>query len=275
MLEDKKVELVRAKEAVDEYLYGRGFSGEIVENPRFDSILTMLGLKLLATGNKNYALCAHEVLDKIVYIENDTTIMILEGSGPNGTAITSKYYIDSQDSDKLKRLRLEAKSPTEVICATISTYNQDGLEETLSTEQTLENGDVYFSKAERDLRRPDVIRIERMRQSKDELTKLSEIFQLRTFMPALEDISPDRLTVDPFDKMHYSILGMPEIYRDLTKDEVAMINLNGGKVAPLSGKYREEQFKEYKKLNIFYQRTKVFEKGLAKSLAIDEKTIED
>lgn len=275
MLESKKVDLIRAKEAVDEYLYGRGFSGDIVEHPRYDSILTILALKLLNSNSKNYTLVVHEMLDKIVYIERDTTLMILEGVGENGTAITSKYYIDNQEQDKLKRLRLEAKSPTEVVCATISTYNEDGIEESLSTEQTLENGDVYYSKAIRDLKRPDVIKIERMKQSGENLTKLPEVYQLRTFIPALEDISPDRITIDPFDIMHYSFLGIPEMYRELTEEEVAFINMNDGKMAPLSDKYREEQFIEYKKANTTYGRTKVYEKGLAKVLQVDTKTIDN
>ena len=275
MLEDKKVNLIRAKEAVDEYLYGRGFAGDIVEHPRYDSILTMLGLKLLESGNRNYGLVAHDILDKIVYIERDIVLLILEGNGVDGTVITSKYYIDNQENDKLKRLRLEAKSPTEVVCATISTYNEDGIEESLSTEQTLDDGTIYFSRAERDLKRPDVIKIIRMKQVKDDLTKMPEIYQLRTFMPALEDIYPDRTVVDPFDKMHFSILGMPEIYRNLTQDEVGLINMNGGKITPLSDKYREEQFGEYKRFNALYNRTKVFEKGLAKALNIDAKTIDD
>ena len=275
MQEDKKVELIRAKEAVDEYLYGRGLSGEIVENPRYDSILTMLGLRLVNEGKTTYTSFVHAILDKIVYIESDSVIMILEGSGSNGTAITSKYYIDSQDGDKLKRLRLQAKNEKEVVCATISTYNEDGLEESLSTEQNLENGDVYFSKASRDLRRPDVIKIERMKQSGEDLTKLPDVYQLRTFMPALEDIYPDRLVVDPFDTMHYSFLGMPDIYRDLTKDEIGLINMNGGIVTPLSEKYREEQFMEYKRLNSYYHRTKVFEKGFANALDLDDRTLDE
>jgi hypothetical protein len=147
-------------------------------------------------------------LDKIIYVEADMSIMILEGEGPNGTAVTSKYYMDNQDGGRLKRLRLQAKNEKEVVCATISTYNDDGIEESLSTEQNLDNGDIYFSKATRDLKRPEVIKIERMKQVKDELTKMPDIYQFRLFMPALEDIYPDRDVVDPFDIMHFSILGM-------------------------------------------------------------------
>ena len=275
MLEDKKVDLIRAKEAVDEYLYGRGVSGELVEHPRYDSILTMLAQKLTVYGKKNYGIAVHEVLDKIIYVEADMSIMILEGEGPNGTAVTSKYYIDSQDGGKLKRLRLQAKNEKEVVCATISTYNDDGIEESLSTEQNLDNGDIYFSKATRDLKRPEVIKIERMKQVNDELTKMPDIYQFRMFMPALEDIYPDRDVVDPFDVMHFSFLGMPDIYRDLTKDEIGLINMNGGKITPLSDKYKKELLDEYKKLNAYYHRTKVYEKGLEKALEIKDRTKED
>ena len=39
---------------------------------------------------------------------------------------------------------------------------------------------------------------------------------------------------------------MPDIYRDLTKDEVGLINMNHGKITPLSDKYKKELLDEYK-----------------------------
>ena len=121
----------------------------------------------------------------------------------------------------------------------------------------------------------EVIKIERMKQVKDELTKMPDIYQFRLFMPALEDIYPDKDVVDPFDIMHFSILGMPDIYRDLTKDEVGLINMNHGKITPLSDKYKKELLDEYKKLNAYYHRTKVFENGLEKALGINDRTKDD
>lgn len=274
MLEEKKVNLLRAKEAVEEYLYGRGISAEISENPRYDSIVSTLALRLVSSGVKNYLTEPYNVLDKLVYIENYMSFIIYEGVGANGTTISSKYYIDNQDGS-LKRLRLESNDKNEVLCANISTYDENGIEISLSTEQNLDGGDVYFSKATRDPKRPDVIKIERMKQVKDELTKMPEIYQLRIFMPALEDIYPDRETVDPYDVMHYSFLGMPEIYRDFTGEEMAFLNMSGMKITPLSKEFREKLLSEYKKLNVRYHRTKKFEEGLSKILEVDNRSIDE
>ena len=88
-------------------------------------------------------------------------------------------------------------------------------------------------------------------------------------------VYPDRTVVDPFDKMHFSIFGMPEIYRDLTQDEVGLINMNHGKITPLSDKYKKELLDEYKRLNAYYHRTKVFENGLENALGINDRTKDD
>ena len=40
--EEKKLEIVRIKEFVDQYLYERGISSYISEHPRYDSILWKL-----------------------------------------------------------------------------------------------------------------------------------------------------------------------------------------------------------------------------------------
>lgn len=103
------------------------------------------------------------------------------------------------------------------------------------------------------------------------MKRLEDVYQIRNFAPALEDISPDVEDVDPFDVMHLSILGMPEIYRDLSKRDQQIINDSNGKIYPLPEVEREKQLQEYKRLNELYKRTRAFEKGISKYLVVKDK----
>lgn len=267
MLEDKKIQIARNKEFVDEYLYERGLATTIADHPRYDSILWKLSNFIRKSNSLPYQNGAKDVLNSIVSIESNGDLVLCEGISPEYMLVTSKYYIDDSD-EKLRRLRTETDKNGEIKIVALSLYNDDGIEEALATEQNTEYG-KYFSKAVRLDNRPDIIKIERVKSEKGDLKRLEDIYQIRSFQAALEDIYPDREEIDPLDTMHFSILGLPPIYEDLPKDIMKIIKKRDGKITPLLEKQREEIFREYKKLNDMYGRTKAFEKGMKKVLVIN------
>lgn len=264
--EEKKLEIVRIKEFVDQYLYERGISSYISEHPRYDSILWKLSNFLRKSGCKGYSDKAKELLSSIISIESNGSLILFDGISPEEAIVTSKYYVDSTD-DKLRRLRNEKDRNGNIQTVTINFYNDDGIEEILSTEQTTNKG-KYFSKAMRLPNRLDIIKIERIRSENGDLKKLEDIYQGRTFLVGLEDIYPDIEEVDPLDTMHFSLLGMPPIYKDLSRDMQQTLKQNKGKLPPLLESQRQELLEEYKRLNEMYGRTRAFEKAMAKALVV-------
>lgn len=264
--EEKKLEIMRIREFVDQYLYERGISSYISEHPRYDSILWRLSNFLRKSDCKGYLDKSKELLNSIIVVEQNGSLILFDGIGPDSTIITSKYYVDATD-DKLRRLRTEKDRDGNIQTVTLNTYNDDGIEEILSTEQTTNKG-KYFSKATRLPNRLDVIKIERVRNENGGLKKLDDIYQGRTFLVGLEDIYPDIEEVDPLDAMHFSILGMPPIYKDLPDDMQQTLRQNKGSLPPLLESQRQELLEEYKRLNEMYGRTRAFEKAMAKALVV-------
>ena len=167
--EEKKLEIVRIKEFVDQYLYERGISSYISEHPRYDSILWKLSNFLRKSGCRGYSDEAKDLLSSILSIESNGSLILFDGISPEGAIVTSKYYVDSTD-DKLRRLRNEKDRNGSIQTVTINFYNDDGIEEILSTEQTTNKG-KYFSKAMRLPNRLDIIKIERIRSENGDLKK--------------------------------------------------------------------------------------------------------
>lgn len=273
MFEQEKIETIRNKELIEEHLFERGLSSEIMDNPRFDSILWKLSNIMRNMNISSNSEKCKALIDSIVTIESDGSIILIEGEGPENTIVSSKYIYDTED-EKLKRFRMESTPNGFVKTKTISIYNEDGIEESLGMEQNLEDG-MYLSKATRVKDRIDVIKIERIQQNGQILNKLPEIYQIRLMWAGLEDISPDAETIDPFNRMNFNILGLPQIYRDLDSEELEMINITNNKILPLSEKDRQEQFDNYKRNNEYYGRTKAFVKGIAKYLSVKEKSLDD
>lgn len=273
MLEKDKVETIRNKDMIGEYLFERGLSSNIMENPRYESILWKLS-NILRKMKLSYNIdSAKSYLSSIISIEEDGSIIILEGEGPNNTIVSSKYMYDIED-DKLKRLRVESRADGVPNIQTISIYNDDGIEESVGVEQNVENG-KYFSKATRVKDRIDIIKIERLEQEGKKLQRLPDVYQKRAFWAALEDIDPDAETIDPYGIMHFDILGIPDIYVDLTPEENAKVAQDGGKIFPLPEAQRAKQLSDYKQNNDNYGRTKAFEKGVAKYLVVKDRIIDE
>lgn len=264
--EEKKLEIIRIKEFVDQYLYERGISSYISEHPRYDSILWKLANFIRKAKCKSYSDEAKDLLSSIISIESNGSLILFDGISPEESIVTSKYYVDSTD-DKLRRLRTEKDRNGNIQTVTINFYNDDGIEEILSTEQTTKKG-KFFSKATRIPNRLDIIKIERVRSEKGDIKKLDDIYQRRTFLVGLEDIYPDIDEVDPLDTMHFSLIGMPPIYKDVAQDMQQTLKQNKGKLLPLIETQRQELLEEYKRLNEMYGRTRTFEKAMEKALAV-------
>ncbi len=273
MLEDRekeKIETEQNKHFLEEYLYERGISTQITENPRYDSILWKLSNVIRKSEFKAYTDSAKELMNSIVQIDESGNIIMLEGLNKEGNLLTSKYYIDNED-ESLKRTRMEtARGINEPICVESSIYNDDGIEVMKETKQKIDDI-IYFSRATRLENRMDMIKIERAEQkSNGDASKLSDMYQIRWFQVGLEDIEPDMEEVDPLNVMGFDVLGMPPIYQEVSLDELKSLRDNDGKTIPFTEQHRQQIFEKYKKLNSDYGRTKAFEKGIAKMLIVKD-----
>lgn len=291
MLEKEKVEMAQLVEFVDEYLYGRGISSDITENPRYKTILWKIANILRKSGKKPFFPDSKETLNSITTIGNDGSIIIIEGANRNGNLISSKYYIDVDgENEVLRKIKVEASHNRDIKSVAISSYNDDGIEDCVAIKQNLSYGtsrgmedflnqvsraqsdsDEYLTKTTRVPNRTDMIRIERCEKSKGKVVKLSDIYQIRMFQVGQEDIAPEPDDLDPFGMLHMDVLGMPEIYRDLSFEEMILIQGMNGKILPLPEGEREKRFQEYQRLNKKYGRTRAFEPGMAKEYIVKNK----
>ena len=269
-IEKEKFETEQNKHFLEEYLYERGISTEITENPRYDSILWKLSNLIRKSEYKAYTDNAKELMNSVVQIDEAGNIIMLEGLNRDRYLITSKYYIDNEEV-RLKRTSMETvEGDKEPICVTSSSYNEDGIEVMKETKQKIDSG-MYFSRASRLDNRIDMIKIERAKQSTNgEIKNLADMYQIRCFQVGMEDIDPDMEEVDPLNIMGFNTFGMPPIYKDVSLDELSTLRDSDGKVMPLPEQYRQQILEKYKELNKNYSRTRAFEKGIAKMLVVKD-----
>ncbi len=273
MLENEKIVSAQNIEFINEYLYKKGVSGQLIENPRYQSILWKLSNMLRKNEIKAFSSEAKKTLNSVVRVE-DESVSFVEGVLQNRSIVTCKYYFDESDG-KIKRIRIQ-KCPDENYIMgnvfnseqyedyiSVSTYNEYGIEECLAIEQNTSDGKC-FSKSIRVQNRIDMIKIERIIQQSDILKRLEDLYQIRSMQAALEDISPDAEDIDPFNTMNFGILGLSAIYRDLDFEEKEEISKMNGQILPLSEEEKQKRFQTYKDLNRKYGRTIAFEEGIAK-----------
>lgn len=284
MFESEKIVSAQNMEFVNEYLYQRGINEQLARNPRYQSILWKLSNILRKNEIKPFSQESKKAFDSMVRVEDDGSVSFIEGVLQNKSIITCKYYFDEID-DKLKRIRVQKSTDENYIIGnvfntgkyddytSVSTYNEDGIEECLAVEQTTSYG-KYFSKSIRVPNRIDMIKIERIRQQGERLQRLEDVYQIRSMQAALEDISPDAEDIDPFNTMNFDILGLPSAYRDLNFEEQAIVNKMNGQILPLPEEERKERFQTYKKTNEKYGRTTAFEKGIAKAYIVKNQDID-
>ena len=271
--EKEKIETEQNKHFLEEYLYERGLSTQITENPRYDSILWKLSNLIRKSGFKSYTDKAKELINNIVQIDEAKSIIMLEGLNKEGNLITSKYYIDSED-EQLKRTKLETvRGSDKPLYVESSVYNDDGIEIMKETHQRTDDL-IRFERITRLENRIDVIKIERAEQSVGgEITKLADMYKSRFFHVGIEDIEPEMEEIDPLNVMRFDILGMPPIYTDVSLEELSTLKDNDGRVMPLPEQCRQQKLEEYKRLNRDYSRTRAFEKGIAKMLIVKDRDL--
>lgn len=254
-------------EFIKAFLLDTKLSSDIIKHSRFDSILWKISSLLLKSGIKAYSRDAINFLNSFVLIQKDGSIVILEKGDVNAPLNSTKYYYDSNDL-KLKKI-LYMVNEDGTFINSVSTYDQDGIEESLLLEQKCIDGSKHYSKSVRVPERIDMIRVESISEINGKKKSLGSTYQIRTFCAAYEDIDPLASDIDPLDKVGLSFLGVPEIYRDLTLDEVKIINECDGEIFPLDDANKEEQFIHYVETNKFYGRTRTFEDAVAEYLSID------
>ena len=249
------------------YLLDTKLSTDIINHPRFQSILWKISSILRRSGNKAYTVEALNVLKSIILIQKDGSLVILENKYGNSLLDSTKYYFDSTDM-KLRRVISENKDDgTSINC--VSTYDEDGIEESLLLEQKCIDGSIHYSKSTRVPERIDMIMVDAISEVDGKRESLGSAYQIRSFCCAYEDIDPRADEIDPLDRVGLSFLGVPDIYRDLEPDEKKVIDECDGEIFPLDDATRLDQFTHYVETNKFYGRDRSFEDAVARFLSID------
>lgn len=272
-LEKKKIENIKNIEFIKEYLKRTNLSKKITTHPRFDSILWKISILMRKAEVSAFSQEAINLLQSIVIIKKDGSITIFEGNGRNNNLSSTKYYFDENDM-KLRRINSKTNSDSSDTIE-FSTYDEDGMEESILLEQKWPDGYKYYSNSKRVPGRIDMISIERIQEKNGKREKLEDIYQIRTFCVAYEDISPGVDEIDPLDAIHMSFLGVPPIYRDLGSDELKIIDECDGEIFPLDDDNKEEQLRDYIEKNKFYGRTRRFEGAIARYLDIEDRLPSD
>ena len=105
-MEDRKIEIIRNKEMLKEYFYERGLSSEIMDNPRYETILWKLGNMISKMGFTSNTSKAISYISNIIEIDANGNLIMTESGDFNKTIVTSKYEYDTQ-LEKLKKFRVE------------------------------------------------------------------------------------------------------------------------------------------------------------------------
>lgn len=272
-LETKKIENIKNIEFIKEYLKRTKLSNKIMSHPRFDSILWKISSLMRKADVRAFSQEAINLLNSILVIKADGSIAIFENKGKNAFVSSTKYYFDEEDM-KLRKIFCEPSvDGTEINL--VSTYDEDGIEESLLLEQKWPDGAKYYTNTTRVPNRIDMIKVERIQEENGNRERMEDIYQLRTFCVAYEDIAPGIDEIDPLDAIHMSILGVPPIYRDLDSDELKIIEECDGEVFPLDDENKEKQLKDCIETNKFYGRTRKFEEAIARFLDIEDRLPSD
>lgn len=262
---EKKVQDIRNKKEIDKQLREAGISTLIVENPRYQSILSRISYMI-----------RNEWARKDFSVDIDSSGNVVLTQTENGQPVmVMKYYIDQKDKC-LKRVKLKFNVLGEEEIKTISTYNSDGIETSVLLEHKIDYDEKYLTKTTRPEGRPDLIKIERIEQSGKEKNRLPDVYQSRIFWAALEDIAPDAIDVDPFDIYRFQLMGFPQTYQDVEPLEEELIRSGIIEIASLLELGdRTEMFKLYRTTNATFNRITSFEEGIADLLEVDMRTIDD
>lgn len=271
-LERKKLENSQNLEFVRTYLAKTNLSGEIAKHPRFDTILWKISALMQRVGVKAFSSEAVSLLSSNLIIVKDGSVVIVEDANQKDFVASTKYYFDESDAT-LKRI-VCGKNNDESEMTSISTYDDDGIEQGLLISQKCVDGSKFYSNSNRVPGRIDMIRIQRILEKNGERKTLADVLQIRTFCVAYEDIYPSADDIDPLDFIHLSFLGVPPIYRDLDPEELRIIEDCDGEVFPLDDDNKARQLKDAIDTNKFYGRSRKFEGAIARYLDIEDRLLD-
>ena len=272
-MEDIKLENIRNIVFIKQYLSKTNLSTKIIIHPRYDSILWKISTLMRDVGVKAFSPEAINLLDSILVVQKDGSIAIFKNDSRTASLTSTRYLFD-EDNNKLRRIFCETTCDGSEITS-ISTYDEEGIEESLMLSQKLIDGSKYYSNTVRVPDRIDMIKIESISEKNKQRERLEDAYQIRTFCFAYEDINPTADEIDPLDIIHLSFLGVPEIYRDLESDEKEIIEECDGEIFPLDDDNKERQLKDYMETNKFYGRTRKFERAIARYLDIEDRLPEE
>lgn len=266
----KKIfENIRNLEFISQYLEKTKISEKIKNHPRFESILWKISLLMQKAGVKAFSQDANTLLNSILIVQFDGSISIFENKLKTLIPNSIKYYWDSKNMKLMKFSYVTSTDGSEI--TSISSYDDEGIEENLILEQKCVDGNRYYSNTMRIPNRIDMIKIARLQEIKGKATRLEDIYQIRISAVAFEDIDPDIDEIDPLDIRYLTFLGRPGIYRDLHPNELKIIEESNDEIFPLDDEHKEEQLIDYIETNKFYGRTRSFERAVARYLDIEDR----
>ena len=268
-LERKKLENSQNMEFAREYLSKTKFSKSIAGHPRFDSILWKISSLMRKAGIKAFSEQGLAFLSSVLVVVKDGSLVILENKDQNDFVTSIKYYFDENDMT-LKRIVCD-KNRDDSETTTISTYDDDGIEVSSMLEQRMIDGSKFYIYSTRVPSRINMINIQRISERNGERHMLADVMQIRAMAVAYEDLEPTADEIDPLDAVHLFSFGVPPLYRDLDKEELAIIKECDGEVFPLDEEYNVELLMDYIERNKFYGRSRRFEGALARYLDIEDR----
>lgn len=272
-IERKKLENSQNLEFIKRYLQQTNLSGKIASHPRFDSILWKMSALMRKAEVKAFSNEAISLLNSVLVVAKDGSVVIFENKHHSDFLTSTKYYFDENDMT-LKRIVCDRNHDGSET-TTISTYDDEGIEESSMLEQKCVDGSKYYSNATRVPGRIDMINIQRIMEKKGEREKLADVHQIRTMCVVYEDITPQADEIDPLDIVHIFSFGVPPMYRDLEPWEQEIIQQCDGEIFPLDDDHKEEQLRDYIEKNKFYGRSRRFEGALARYLDIEDRILDD
>lgn len=272
-LERKKLENSQNLEFVKSYLEKTNLSNKITSHPRFDSILWKISSLMRKAEVKAFSETAINLLNSTIITTKDGSIVLVENKYHSDFISSIKYYFDENDMT-LKRIACD-RSHDGSETTTISTYDDDGIEENMLTEQKLIGGSKYYSNATRVPGRIDMIKVQSILEKNGKRETLADAYQIRTMCVAYEDILPEADEIDPLDVVHMFSFGVPPMYRDLEPKEQKIIDECDGEIFPLDDIHKEEQLMDYIEKNKFYGRSRRFEGALSRYLEIEDRIPDD
>lgn len=268
-LNRKKLENSQNMQFAREYLSKTKFSQRIATHPRFDSILWKISSLMRKAGVKAFSEQGIAFLSSILVVAKDGSLVMLENKDQNDFVTSIKYYFDENDMT-LKRIVCD-KNHDGSETTTISTYDDDGIEVSSMLEQRMIDGSKFYSNSTRVPSRINMINIQRISERDGERYVLADVMQIRSMAVAYEDLEPTADEIDPLDVVHLFAFGVPPLYRDLDKEELAIIKECDGEVFPLDEDHNVELLMDYIERNKFYGRSRKFEGALARYLDIEDR----